>query len=310
MATSFLPLELNCRFSSPAPLPAFKGSSLRGAFGHALKSVTCALRRQDCASCLLAKSCAYNLIFATEKLANSRLSARPHPYILNPPASSQQDWQSGEEFRFGLTLLGPAARFLPHILYAVEEMGRTGLGREAREGAGRFVLAELRLCGEERPLYTETDRTLQQPPELPWLRVEPPGRTLAELGLELQTPLRLKDQNSLQNSLNFTALIRAALRRVSALEEHYGEGKPELDYRGLLVLADKVETVQAELRWQEHRRYSNRQRREMLLGGMVGKLRFRGELTPFLPLLRYAEAVNLGKQTVFGLGKIHLLEVN
>jgi len=40
-------------FEDDAVLPYYKGSTFRGVFGHALKKVVCALRRQDCYGCLL-----------------------------------------------------------------------------------------------------------------------------------------------------------------------------------------------------------------------------------------------------------------
>ncbi|MBI5601970.1 MAG: hypothetical protein HY879_01300, partial [Deltaproteobacteria bacterium] len=41
----------------PLVLPAYKGSTLRGGFGHAFKRVVCALRNQDCPDCLLKEKC-------------------------------------------------------------------------------------------------------------------------------------------------------------------------------------------------------------------------------------------------------------
>ena len=46
------------------------------------------------------------------------------------------------------------------------------------------------------------------------------------------------------------------------------------------------------------------------MGGMQGSVTYEGELTEFLPLLRFCEAVNLGKQTAFGLGRIEVEEVD
>ncbi len=46
-------------------LPAYKGSTLRGGFGAALKHVACALKRQDCGGCLLRDRCVYLYLFET-----------------------------------------------------------------------------------------------------------------------------------------------------------------------------------------------------------------------------------------------------
>ena len=309
MSIPCLSLNIACRFLAPAALPAFKGSTLRGAFGHALKTVTCALKRQDCETCLLAQTCAYALIFATEKLSDSHVAARPHPYILNPPATERQKYEAEEPFEFNLVLLGPALRFLPHIVYAIEEMGKHGLGKGAQDGQGRFALTAVRMehVPDAPPLYDERDKTLRQPGTLPHLALEKTGQPVRELIVELLTPLRIKKDNRLlQTTPDFTDLVRAALRRISMLEKHYGEKPPELDYHDLIRQAETVSLRDAAIRWRDHKRYSNRQQQDMALGGLVGSLRFEGELAPFLPLLRYCEAVNLGKQTAFGLGKIRV----
>ncbi|MBM4288825.1 MAG: hypothetical protein FJ135_11930, partial [Deltaproteobacteria bacterium] len=65
-------------------LPAFKGSALRGAFGHALKKVTCVQRRAACDDCLLRATCVYLYVFETPPPPDSRrlrlYPAAPHPF--------------------------------------------------------------------------------------------------------------------------------------------------------------------------------------------------------------------------------------
>ncbi|HBT97190.1 MAG TPA: hypothetical protein DEB25_05965 [Desulfobulbaceae bacterium] len=54
------------------------------------------------------------------------------------------------------------------------------------------------------------------------------------------------------------------------------------------------------------RRYSNRQRQEVSLSGLVGNAVYEGDLGQFAPLLAYASQVNIGKQTLFGLGRMEI----
>ncbi|OPY93315.1 MAG: hypothetical protein A4E73_00247 [Syntrophaceae bacterium PtaU1.Bin231] len=44
----------------------------------------------------------------------------------------------------------------------------------------------------------------------------------------------------------------------------------------------------------------------MLMGGLLGEIQYEGSIGEFLPLLRFCEEVNLGKQTSFGLGRFML----
>jgi hypothetical protein len=312
MATEYLSLTIHCSFCSPARLPVFKGSTLHGAFGRALKKISCTLKNQGCQGCLLAKRCAYHLIFATEKLSGSRTSARPHPYILNPPVTKQQQYQPDECFSFNLVLLGPALAYLAHIVYTIEEMGKNGLGAGSRNGAGLFTLQSISIPAgttEEAAivLYDAEEKILRAPPEYPRLNLDEVGeRELRELCVELVTPLRIKSQNRLQGGIDFSGLVRTALRRVTIIEEHYGNGELKLDYQGLIQQSFAVQTISQGIRWHEYKRYSNRQKQSMFFGGLMGHLHFQGDLAPFLPLLTYCCHTNLGKQTAFGLGKIRL----
>ncbi len=298
-----------CRFTTPALLPAFKGSTLRGALGHALKRISCALRRQQCSTCLLLESCAYSFIFEVSKTlpengnGQPRIAARPHPFVLDPPLSSQRSYAANDSCEFGLTLFGRANDYLPHIVYAVEQMGEAGLGKGAREEQGKFQL--MAAHANDIEIYNGGRKVLAQNFSVPSLTLEPaPQEPVSSLIVKLLTPLRLKYLNQLQETLPFHVLIRAALRRIASLAEAYGDGEPDLDYAGLVRRAAKVETRQGDCQWLDLRRYSNRQKSEMLVGGLLGHMEYSGELAEFLPLLRFCEQAHLGKQTAFGLGKI------
>ena len=51
--------RFTCRLEDEAVMPPYKGSTFRGVFGHALKRVVCALKRQECDNCLLREKCLY-----------------------------------------------------------------------------------------------------------------------------------------------------------------------------------------------------------------------------------------------------------
>lgn len=240
------------------------------------------------------------------------MSARPHPYVLNPPVTEQQPYKQHENITFNLVLLGPATSFLPHIVYAVEEMGKTGVGSGVKTGDGRFALQAVSTsidASKEAPavLYEERNKTLQTPLQYPRLDLDDAKvDDVRELAIDLVTPLRIKEENKLQGQINFSTLVRAALRRVTLMEEHYGNGELKLDYKSLIQRALVIQTRSQDVRWHEYTRYSNRQKQNMLFGGLTGHLHFQGDLSPFLPLFNYCRHINLGKQTAFGLGKIRV----
>ncbi|MEA3361640.1 MAG: CRISPR system precrRNA processing endoribonuclease RAMP protein Cas6, partial [Thermodesulfobacteriota bacterium] len=126
-----------------------------------------------------------------------------------------------------------------------------------------------------------------------------------KLKITIETPLRLKFTNRLSAELPFHVLVRTMLRRVSSLFNYYGDGEPDLDYRGMVKRAEGVHILNSNLHWFDWRRYSSRQDKSMLMGGMIGSIIYEGEIGDYLPLMDLCSQFHLGKQTSFGLGKIN-----
>ncbi|MBP8980678.1 MAG: CRISPR system precrRNA processing endoribonuclease RAMP protein Cas6 [Syntrophobacterales bacterium] len=323
--------RFTARFLDDARLPEYKGSTFRGVFGHALRSVVCALKRCTCTDCLLSSRCLYPFIFETSPVSGGgetgdtvfsrrRISSRPHPYVIEPLAGEQTRYRAGEIFTFNLLLFGRANDSLPYFIYAFSEVGRSGIGSKTKGQGARFSLVsvssqdQILYDGAENRMYprevTEDLGALLRPLNGKADSGEPAGggvSTDSRITLELLTPLRLKYGNHFHGaSLPFHVLVRAALRRVSSLCLYHGAGEPELDYRGLVARSQAVQADEESLYWFDWERYSSRQDQKMLMGGLMGRVHYTGDLDEFLPLLRFCEQVHLGKQTTFGLGHIRL----
>jgi CRISPR-associated endoribonuclease Cas6 len=84
--------QLRLRACGAVVLPQFLGSTLRGAFGHALKEAVCVVNHRDCGRCMLVERCIYPYIFETPappiELLRGQKGA-PHPFILMPPLFEQ-----------------------------------------------------------------------------------------------------------------------------------------------------------------------------------------------------------------------------
>jgi hypothetical protein len=100
--------RFRCRFDAAAELPPYKGSTFRGVFGHALKRVVCALKRQECSACILRERCLYVQVFEPEASGSSaaRNSSPPHPFVLQPPPETRTRYEPGDRFEVGLLLWG------------------------------------------------------------------------------------------------------------------------------------------------------------------------------------------------------------
>ena len=299
--------DFTCVWTSDALMPAYWGSALRGGLGKWLRKTSCILRSRSCGDCAVRHACAYGFLFETERIKSEsgRINVRPHPIVLELPYPCHFSTKEGERFGFSLILVGKADEYLPHLVYSFIKLGvEDGIGAKSRQGYGRFDLVSVSSGNEA--IYERDSSQLKRHGSLRKLDIETPEGACSEIEVVFETPLRVKYRGHFARSMPFHLLVRTALRRISSMEEFYGQGEPELDYKGLIEEAEKIGTVFEELHWREVPRYSSRQKSKMTIGGLVGRAAYQGDLTEFVPLIRYCEVVHLGKQTFFGLGKIRM----
>ena len=298
-----------CTFKNEAHLPLYKGSTFRGVFGRSLKQVVCALKKEECTQCILKEQCVYAQVFETgtalKMPEGSKIVSPPHPFVIEPPLSTTTRFDKGMSFDFNLLLFGKINHSLPYFIYAFDQMGAIGIGKRVNGVRGKFELDEVKI--NKHIIYSKTDKRLNTAHEPAELSVDIPAAEPEEtfcLKLVLETPLRLKFENRLKADLPFHVLVRAMLRRISSLFNCYGAGEPPLDYRGLVQGAASVQILESDLKWFDWKRYSFRQNKSMLMGGITGSVTYEGYIGKYLPLIRFCEKTHLGKQTAFGLGKI------
>lgn len=296
--------RFSCTLDQDAELPVYKGSTFRGGFGHALRQSVCTIKRADCGSCLLKDICIYIQVFEQGRKKDRHGSLAPHPFVIVPPHNRETRLARGSAFDCHLLLFGKANQFLPCFIHAFEQMGKNGIGKHVQGRRAGFKLN--RVTENNRVIYPgENSRMEKHETRDICLDAAPEG--IGETGrvkIEFQTPLRIKFGNRLHDGLLFHILVRAMLRRVSSLFTAYGNGEPDLDYKGLVKKAQDICLVENRLSWFDWKRYSLRQDQSMLMGGIMGSAIYEGRLDVFMPLLDFCSKVHLGKQTSFGLGKL------
>lgn len=321
--------QVRLRAEGETALPSFLGSTLRGAFGYALKQAVCVMNHRDCGRCLVANQCVYPYVFETPAPPNLSILHNqrnaPHPFIIDPPiyprrnqADRQRILTAGDELEFGLTIMGRAIGYLPYIVYALHEMAQRGIGK----GRAQFALAGVSVhqsTGIRHEIFDDVTQRLDETPDvvsdLSQLIDDRLDQLQARgsddrLNIRFITPLRIKVQGDLQPKADFEMLVRNLLRRISLLMIIHGDRQLDLDFKGLLELARAVEVRSSSLHWWDWGRYSARQETVMKLGGFVGEAEFTGDrLQDFLPLIVAGEFLRIGSATSFGLGKYELIDV-
>ncbi len=138
----------------PMTLPPYRGSTLRGGFGHALKRIACRNPGEQCKTCRAYEHCAYGYVFETRPPSDAEVlrthQAIPRPFVFEAQREDKARYLPGEEVPFGLVLVGQGIEHLPHFILAFKTLGEEGLGR----GRGRFRLKGVWACDPLGPWET------------------------------------------------------------------------------------------------------------------------------------------------------------
>ncbi|MDI6783582.1 MAG: CRISPR system precrRNA processing endoribonuclease RAMP protein Cas6 [bacterium] len=145
-------------------LPPYKGSTLRGGFGHAFKSIVCSSPDKCRDACIQKDKCPYGYIFETPVPADSERMRKypyaPHPFIIEPPPEKKTIYQPDETLSFRLILIGKAIGYLPYFIFTFEELGKIGIGKD--RGKYQVVTVE-NITESNQPviIYSGSDRVVK-----------------------------------------------------------------------------------------------------------------------------------------------------
>jgi hypothetical protein len=289
------------------------GAALRGALYEALSKNFCseAFGIETHAS-HHQETCPVCWLLAAEDPQAGRGQNIPRPLTLQPPLN-RSHFAAGQVMSFGISLVGKAQNMLPYIARAVQKMGGIGVGR----GRGRFTLVAI---DEVHPLL-DTERGLMdgRTVKRPTLQITPAvvqdvadGLPKHAVTLELLTPMRLTANESLVKQIDPAIFMQRLIERCQNLAEHYAELPAEvvrptrLDWvaaqTALLEAANGLRVGYDETVWTEAFSGSRRTGRMSPISGMVGRIRWEGEVTPVLPWLLWGATLHVGKNAVKGSG--------
>jgi CRISPR-associated endoribonuclease Cas6 len=130
-----------------------------------------------------------------------------------------------------------------------------------------------------------------------------PVAPISRVTVTFITPTRIKGSGSFSKAIPFKVLIQTLLTRLTTLAYNYCQQTHYLNFRELVNLAGDIQIID-EQENPAFRSKTTNDTKHSYLGGYIGQITYQGDLTPFWPLLKFAEIIHLGKNCTFGLGKI------
>lgn len=301
-------LRFTVRALEPITLTEQPGSALRGALYKVLAQNFCSEpfervtpeHQAGCPVCWL---------LAAEDAEGQRGQNISRPLTVEPPIGYNL-YDEGQEFTFGYTLIGKAQNLFPYLARAVQKMGRSGLG----PGRRRFKLLQIAefspLLDVERQLM---DKHLVKDPTLhitPTRVADMVSQLSPErITLDFVTPLRLTSGQALVKKPLPVPFIQRLLERCQNLVDYYAEVEQRPSREEWMAASQHLSTVAQNIRiayddtkWTEVRSGSKRQDRYVPIGGLIGTVRWEGDLRELLPWLVWGSILHIGKNAVKGNG--------
>ncbi|MFK5975262.1 MAG: CRISPR system precrRNA processing endoribonuclease RAMP protein Cas6 [Sulfurovum sp.] len=253
----------------------FIGSMLRGAFGYALKKVTCINPSYECNGCFSQNSCLFYHFYEAQNIF--------HKYRFDITLGS-------DGFDFGLYLFDDACDELPYVLSALEMMlTQIGLTKNS------YKFNDIKMSVNQKSIYEKNSfHPLDTPPQTFEIEKYTPN-----IKIKLLTPLRIKKNNKfLRQSVEIEDILRSIYQREQ--EIFYNQKVFKLDYKPQYTIKLTALTHKSLIR------KSNKQKTKMNMDGIIGEIAIMGIDERSYRLLKLGEVIGVGKQTVMGLGKISI----
>jgi len=303
-------LNFHLRPEKTLPPYFYFGSTWRGVLGWEMMKLICPFTKHQCATCCIQSNCPYFGLFEHQTSLPGVQDA-PRGYVVYPCRDDEGVIQ------LNITLVGHCVNYLPVVIESVSRAAKRGIGREKI----RFTLCDVRT---DTPPGYDLKQAVQDLPQgsLPlseWLGKE--QDFAGPVRISLPTPLRLRRQGRYLDRLEWPFFFQSLARRLEGLDCVFGQGEPvgsaiwkELaDHFSRLSpptimqgRPDESANRATWLEWKDLKRFSNRQKKKVPMGGLVGEIVIQ-DLDPWLyTWLRAAELLHVGKGAGMGLGRVEV----
>lgn len=277
-------------------LPEYAGSSLRGAFGHALQNIACltaSMNKGHC-KCQPVETCLYRRIFdpAKQQLAlQDRLQDVAPPFVIEVH-SLPTEIKIDQEAHFYITLFGEFVhQQRVMILLAWQRALAIGFGSQRTTGQVQSQLISMELCDK---------------PKLSWH-----AQSQSQFQVQFLSHARIQHHGKILTADNFYPIYfcRSVVRRYLTLLEAYSDQSVSPDF--IKYLFDDMKKVQGEYRVDHVKwsRWSSRQKQKMQMDGLLGEIQLYHVSAELAKILYLGQWLHVGKGCVFGLGQYTLQDI-
>ena len=269
----YIKIDVKLKPHDIKPLP-FIGSTLRGSFGVSLKKVLCINPSYECNGCFAKDSCLYYDFYEEKNQAHQYR----FDFALNP-----------KTYDFSLYLFENASEKLPYVISALHKMlTEQGLGVK-RE---KFEIDQIS-CNDH-VVFKDGSFDLKNA-NAKEFEVSDFQKSVK---VSFKTPLRMKYQGKLLNQKPpLESLLYSISNRLSEIKK-----LPKTK----LTFTPAYKEKSHDIKFLDQSRRSNRQKTKLQIGGVVGDIMYEKIDEKSLILLQLGEIIGVGKQCVFGMGKIEV----
>jgi hypothetical protein len=231
--------------------------------------------------------------------APSGLADWPRPFVLRVAHLDGLTVPEGDSFYLDAHVFDLHQPTLVHFRAALSRLAEKGLG----PGRGRAELErteQLDVEGVAQAVWETSAAPIVA-------SLDPEPTPIESVTVAFRTPTELKSAGGLAERPEFPIFFGRLRDRLSTLRSLYGAGALEIDFKGLGERAAAIELRRSNLVWEQVKRKSGRTGQVHPIGGFTGEAEYSGHLAEFLPWLRAARWVGVGRQTVWGKGDVRVL---
>ncbi len=310
---TFAALKFTIEFQDNFQMPEFLGNTLRGGFGQVLHHSVCPYKKTDCYTCFYKDSCVYayifNSVFSKRLQAAKKMKNYPSPFTIDPPFNNKSYYKKGKTLEFEIIIAGKAVDYLQYFITGFKKLGSKGIGKHY----SKYKLLKVVSAYDPSTILYDAESQLVQANHLitsfdDYLN-QSENTTDQVDTIEIEFLSRTRFQKNYDNETkpgNFEVLIDHIMERMTLLSELYCDYQPDIQKDTILTEACSVKTAQQDLDWEDVDYTSGTSKRKYWYGGFTGKIQFSGDLSSFVPLLRFGEVFHVGHGTTRGYGKYKL----